>query len=112
ERHRGVGDEPVALDLRHEAADPRPELDALGVELDRGSEGAVAAAVRVLVRGLLGVARQVAQRLAEWRARWRGLPAGRLLGAARHAALPRQSQRVLRLARGLRTGLRGWAGRG
>ena len=39
-RHRRVRDEPVALDLRDEAADPRPELDALGVELDRRAERA------------------------------------------------------------------------
>ena len=37
-RHRRVGHEPVALDLRDEAANPRAELDALGVELNRRPE--------------------------------------------------------------------------
>ena len=39
-RHRRVRDEPVALDLRDEAPDPRTELDALGVELNRRPERA------------------------------------------------------------------------
>ena len=37
-RHRRIGNEPVALDLRDEAANPRTELDAFGVELNLGAE--------------------------------------------------------------------------
>src|SRR5439155_14247922 len=46
-RHRGVRDEPVALHLRDEAANPRSELDALRVELNLGSELTAAAALIV-----------------------------------------------------------------
>ena len=35
QRHRRIGHEPVAAHLRDEPANPRPELDALGVELER-----------------------------------------------------------------------------
>jgi len=36
--HRGVGNEPVPLDLSDESSNPGAELDALGIELDRRSE--------------------------------------------------------------------------
>ena len=46
-RHRRVGNEPVPPDLRDEAAEPGPELDALRIELDRRGE--------VLIRATLGI---------------------------------------------------------
>src|SRR5262249_15385700 len=53
-RHRGVGNQPVAFDLRHETPDPRSELDAFGIELNRRSKGA--AALRIFELILLHVA--------------------------------------------------------
>ena len=119
QRHRRVGHEPVALHLGDEAAQPRPELDALGVELDRRVE--LVAAVRVVELLILRVAMQVPQRLAERaagggrRAR-RGLlgpaaaPAAACVGsgAARAAAASSAAACVLaRLAPAARLGLRG-----
>ena len=64
------GNQPVALDLRDEAANPRTELDALGVELNRRTELA-AAALRVVELIALHVALEVAERVAERSARRR-----------------------------------------
>src|SRR3954453_863545 len=72
--HRRVRDEPVALHLRDEAADPRTELDAFGVELNLGTELPAAAAL-VLERLALRVAREIAQRIAERSAGGRRSPA-------------------------------------
>ena len=64
QRHRRVRDEPVALDLRDEAPDPRAELDALGVELDGRAE-LVAAPARVVEVLVLDVLPDVLQRVAK-----------------------------------------------
>ena len=62
------GNQPVALDLRDEAPNPRPEFDALGVELNVRTELA-AAALRVVELIALDVALKVSQRVAERRPR-------------------------------------------
>ena len=73
QRHRRIGHEPVALHLRDEAANPRPELDALGVELNRRPE--------LLAAALLVVERLVSPRTLQVRAAPR--PACRPAAAAR-----------------------------
>src|SRR5688572_23677743 len=64
ERHRRRGHEPVPADLRHETAQPRTELDAFGIELNRRA-GIRRAALRVLESLVLDVAFEIAERFAE-----------------------------------------------
>ena len=96
-RHRGVRHEPVALDLRDEAANPRPELDALRVELDRRPE---------LPPPPCGLSNDRAARTAAGSAARR--PAGRPAPAARRSrrccAAP--GRPATELQRGLRVGRR------
>src|SRR5207244_3973266 len=86
-RHRGVRDEPVALHLRDEPANPRPELDALRVELDFRTE--LSAAALVVERFTLHVTLQIAQRVAE---RSAGRPAAPRRTGARSADPARRSR--------------------
>ena len=60
EAHGGVRDEPVPLHLRHEAPDPRAELHALGIKLNRRS-GIGLASLRIVERLVLDVLLQVSQ---------------------------------------------------
>src|SRR5581483_1355004 len=91
-RHRGVRDEPVALDLRDEASNPRSELDALRIELDLRTELTAAAGILELL--VLHVSLQVAQRIAEISA-WRRRSA---VGVRRlRRSIRRQLQRAARL---------------
>jgi hypothetical protein len=62
-RHRRHRHEPVAADLRDEAADPRAELDALGIELNRRPEAAAALLVAELI--LLDIPLEIPERVAE-----------------------------------------------
>src|SRR3989304_5972040 len=64
EKHRGLRHEPVAPDLRDEAAQPRPELDPFRVELDRRRE-VLAPALQVPEAVLLDVLLRVADRPAK-----------------------------------------------
>ncbi len=64
-RHCRVGDEPVAANLGDEAPQPRTEVDALRVELDRREVG-VGRPALLVVEGLLpGVLLHVADRVGE-----------------------------------------------
>ena len=89
------------LHLRDEAADPRPELDALGVELDGRPEGAASLGVLELVA--LHVALQVAEGVAE-RAAWRGRAAERTgADARRNAAMAAALRRTRDASAALQT---------
>ena len=96
-RHRRVGDEPVAADLGDEAAQPRPELDALGVELDRRRHFLLIAAARVAERVRSARTLDVADCVGDHAGRRAAAPAG--LSAAPAARSARRAASAPRACR-------------